>query len=162
MDERTAAPDAGTLARHAIAIATVRTFLEASRAARVVVVLEAPGGTSVMLEAEPGAPLELTTEAGTFEVAPGAVDGVAPLPVEAPLAPPASALGVDLVAGEIHAPIGVVPSLADEVLALARAFGGRTVASAEFATRDPDVPLTLAARDGEGVVAAAGDEQFRL
>ena len=162
MDEHLAGPDAGTLARHAIAIATVRTFLEASRATRVVVLLEGPGGTAVMLEAMPGAPLELTTEAGTFAVVPGAVDGVAPLPVEAPLAPPPSALGVDTVAGEIHAPIGVVPSLADGVLALARAFGGRTVASAEFATRDPEVPLTLAARDGEGVVAAAGDEQFTL
>jgi len=145
-----------------VAIATVRAFLEASRATRVAVALDAPGDAAVLLECEPGGPLELTTDGGTTVVAPEATQGVAPLPVEAPLAPPATALTVDPLMGEIHAPVGVVASLVDGVLALARALGGRTVASAEFATSDPEVPLTLAAREGDRAVAAAGDAQFEL
>jgi hypothetical protein len=48
------------------------------------------------------------------------------------------------------------------VLALARAFGGRSVATADFATRDPELPLTIAAREGEPLVLAAGDRRFLL
>jgi hypothetical protein len=48
------------------------------------------------------------------------------------------------------------------VLALARAFGGRSVATADFATRDPSVPVTIAAREGEPVVVAAADRRFVL
>ena len=48
------------------------------------------------------------------------------------------------------------------MLALAKAFGGLTVATAEFATRDPELPITFAAREGERVVLGAGDAQFEL
>jgi hypothetical protein len=48
------------------------------------------------------------------------------------------------------------------VLALARAFGGRSVATAEFGTRDPDLPLTIVARDGEPLLLAVGDGRFEL
>jgi hypothetical protein len=55
-----------------------------------------------------------------------------------------------------------VAHLADAVLALARAFGGRTVASADFATRDPAVPLTIAAREGEPVLLSLAGRHFAL
>jgi hypothetical protein len=55
-----------------------------------------------------------------------------------------------------------VQHLADSVLALARAFGGLTVATAEFATSDPELPITFAAREGEPVVLGAGDAQYEL
>ena len=42
------------------------------------------------------------------------------------------------------------------------AFGGLTVATAEFATDDPELPITFAAREGEPVVLAAGDAHFEL
>lgn len=74
--------------------------------------------------------------------------------------PPPTSVGLDLEQGEILAPMGVVAGLVEEVLALARALGGRSVASADFPTRDPALPLTVAARVGEGVVLAAGDQQF--
>lgn len=79
---------------------------------------------------------------------------------EPAVAPPSTSVGLDLEKGEILAPMGVVAGLAEEVLALARALGGRSVASADFPTRDPDLTLTVAAREGEGVVLAAGDLQF--
>ena len=52
--------------------------------------------------------------------------------------------------------------LAEVVLALARTGGGRSVATVDFSTRDPELPLTIAAREGEPVVLAIGDRQFRL
>jgi hypothetical protein len=73
---------------------------------------------------------------------------------------PATALTVDPETGELAAPIGVLASMAGAVLALAGAFGGRSVATAEFATRDADRPLAIAARPGEPVVAQLGAETF--
>lgn len=154
--------DWGAPARHGVAIATVRAFTEASGADRVAVVLDGGGAEAVVLECLPGAPLELTAGGDTFAVPADATQGIAPLAVKAPLAPPASAIDLDLEAGEVHAPIGVLHSLADGLLALARALGGRTVATADFPTREPGRPLTLAARDGEGVVVALGDQHFEL
>jgi hypothetical protein len=55
-----------------------------------------------------------------------------------------------------------VQLLADSVLALAGLLGGRSVATATFATRDPDVPLTVAARVGEPVVLDIAGRQFGL
>jgi hypothetical protein len=48
------------------------------------------------------------------------------------------------------------------VLALAAAFGGRSVASVDFPTRQPDLPLTIAAREGDPVIVAAGEQRFEL
>ena len=64
--------------------------------------------------------------------------------------------------GELAAPLGTIDHLAEITLALAKAFGGLTVATAEFATHDPDLPITFAAREGERVVLQAGDDQFEL
>jgi hypothetical protein len=56
----------------------------------------------------------------------------------------------------------VVAHLARAVLALAALFGGRSVATADFATRNPELPITIAAREGEPLVLAAGDRRFVL
>jgi hypothetical protein len=50
--------------------------------------------------------------------------------------------------------------MADSLLALARTLGGRSVATATFATREPDAPLTVAARVGEPVVLDIAGRQF--
>jgi hypothetical protein len=36
------------------------------------------------------------------------------------------------------------------------------VATVDFPTRDPELPLTIAAREGEPIVLAIGDRQFLL
>ena len=51
--------------------------------------------------------------------------------------PPPTALTIDPDTGELEAPLGAVANLGRAVLGLASAFGGRSVATAEFATRDP-------------------------
>ena len=83
-----------------------------------------------------------------------------PLPELRPTPP--SAIDIDLDTGELAAPLGTIDHLKDAVLALAGVFGGLTVASAEFATNDPETPITLAARVGEPVVLGAGDAQYEL
>jgi hypothetical protein len=150
------------LARHAEAVATVRAFGERSRAERVVLLVDGgDGDAATMLDWAAGA-LELTDGGQAWRV-PGAVAVDAPprpLPELRP--PPPTALMIDPETGELEAPLGVVVNLGRAVLGLACAFGGRSVATAEFATRDPALPITIAAREGEPLVLAAGDRRFVL
>ena len=151
------------IARHAEAVATVRAFLARSEAQRVVLLLDlGDGAPPAMLDAQPGAALELIDEGDGHEIPPE-------MPVPAPpralpeIRPaPSSALRADPVTGELSAPIGAIANLGGAVLGLARAFGGRSVATAEFATQDPDLPMTIVARDGEPLLLAVGDGRFEL
>src|SRR4051794_41703658 len=107
-----------------------------------------------------GYELELTEAGVTQPVSPADLGQVAPavLPDLTPV--PASALTVDPDSGELAAPLGVLAALASALVALAGAFGGRSVATAQFATREPDQPLMLAARPGGPGVAQVGGEKF--
>jgi hypothetical protein len=147
--------------RLAVAVATVAAFAERARAERVVLVLDrGEDREPAMVECVPGERLEVTEADAARAVTPEA--GVAPAPLPELRPPPGTALQADPESGELAAPLGAVAHLADAVLALARAFGGRTVASADFATRDPAVPLTIAARDGEPVLLALAGRHFAL
>lgn len=156
-------PAAAALARHAIAVATVREFAARSGAHRVVLLLdEGDEPQATMLELVHGAPLELTEAGVTHAIEAGAGVDAPPLPLPELRPAPATALQVDPVTGELAAPLGVVANLGEAVLGLAAAFGGRSVATADFPTRDADRPLTIAARQGEPIVLAVGEEQFVL
>lgn len=148
-------------ARLAAACATVRAFAEGAGAARVVLLLDTgdPAAPVLIEQAEDGR-LEVTAGESTLPYAPD--PGVAPLPLP-PLRPvPASAVSADADSGELAAPLGSIQLLADSVLALARAVGGRSVATATFPTADRATPLTLAARDGEDVVLDLAGRHFSL
>ena len=144
------------------AVATARAFQQASGAQRVVVILDRPEQEPAMVEVDEWLDAEVTEgeQVVTVPHSTKIEQPAKPLPEIRP-APP-SAIDIDLQTGELAAPIGTVEHLADVVLALAAAFGGLTVASAEFATNDPDTPITLAARVGERVVLGAGEDQFEL
>jgi hypothetical protein len=151
------------LARHAEAVATVRAFAERSGAQRVVLLIDpGDGAEAAMLECETGGALALTDAGRSWTLPAGAPVMATPrsLPDVRPTPPTAIALDPDT--GELEAPLGAVASLARGVLALARSFGGRSVATADFATREPALPLTIAAREGEPLVVAAGDRRFEL
>lgn len=144
------------------AIATARAFTRAAEAQSTVLILDRPGGEPTMVEVDEWLDAEITEDDEVIAVPSSAV-------IEAPAKAlpdvrptPPTAISIDVRTGEIEAPLGAIAHLADAVLALATAFGGRTVASVEFATSDPDTPITFAARVGERVVLAAGDEQFEL
>jgi hypothetical protein len=150
-----------SLDRHSEAIATVRAFAERSGALRVVLLVDpGDGSTATMLDCAPDGTLELTEGEETVPV-PRDLDGVPrPLPELRP--PPATALAIDPDTGELEAPLGAIANLGRAVLGLAAAFGGRSVATADFATRDPALPITIAAREGEPLLLAAGDRRFVL
>jgi len=144
------------------AIATARAFTLAAEAQSTVLILERPGREATLIEVDELLDAEVTEGEDVASVPSSAVldQPSKPLPEVRPTPP--SAISIDVHSGELSAPLGAIEHLADAVLALATAFGGRTVASVEFATSDPDTPITFAARAGERVVLAAGEEQFEL
>jgi hypothetical protein len=150
------------LARHAEAVATVRAFAAHSGAQRVVLLVDDGAGPATMLDCTPGGALDLTDAAGAWHVPAEAVVAVQPRPLPELRPPPPTALAIDPESGELEAPLGAVANLGRAVLGLAGAFGGRSVATADFATRDPTLPITIAAREGEPLVLAAGDRRFVL
>jgi hypothetical protein len=152
-----------TLARHAEAIATVRAFAERSGAERVVLLVDlGDGSTATMLDCTRGGTLELTDGEATWQVPASARVDVPPRSLPDLRPPPPTALAINPDSGELEAPLGVIANLGQAVLGLAAAFGGRSVATADFATRDPQLPITIAAREGEPLVLAAGDRRFVL
>ena len=147
-------------AQLATACATVRAFAEGAGAVRVVLLLDS---------GDPAAPVLVELDAGGLEVTADGVtlpyavpEDAAPMPLP-PLRPvPATAVSADAETGELSAPLGSVQLLADSVLALARAAGGRSVATATFPTADPATPLTVAARVGDDVVLDLAGRHFAL
>jgi hypothetical protein len=151
------------IGRHAEAIATVREFAARAGAERVVALVDrGEEREPAMLECVASGDVQLTDDGRTW-----AIPSSAPSPAPARPLPeirpaPASTISADPVTGELSAPLGAVAHLAESVLALARTFGGRSVATADFATRDPALPITIAAREGEPLVLAVGDGRFVL
>jgi hypothetical protein len=149
------------LVRHSEEVATVRAFQRQSNATRVVLLVHTPEGETAMVECDQDG-VEITEgDAVAFIPATAAVPAP-PRALPDIRSTPASAIHVDIETGELAAPLGTIDHLASITLALAKAFGGLTVATAEFATDDPQLPITFAAREGERVVLAAGDEQYEL
>ncbi len=150
-----------SLDRHAEAIATVREFAARSGAQRVVLLVDPGDGTmATMLDCAADGTLELTEGEDTQQVPDTVVGAPRPLPQLRP--PPATAIAIDPDSGELEAPLGAIANLGRAVLGLAQAFGGRSVATADFATRNPAMPITIAAREGEPLLLAAGDRRFVL
>ena len=149
------------MSQFAVPLATLDEFAVRTGAERVVVLLDrGEAFPPVLLEKLEDGTLQVTEDADPVPVAPDPAALPAALPDLRSV--PASALSADPEAGELAAPIGSVQLLADSVLALARALGGRSVATATFATRDPGMPLTVAAREGEPVVLDIGGRQFSM
>ena len=149
------------LGRHAVALASVREVAARAGAQRVVLLVDEGETTPpTMVEWAEGGTFELTEAGVTEHVDPAALSGVLPAVTPDVRPVPPTALTVDPDTGELAAPIGALAGVAGAIVALAAAFGGRSVATAEFATRDPERPLALAARPGEPVVAQLGTQAF--
>ena len=134
-----------------------RAFADRSGAARVVLLVDpGDGTTATMLDCAPGGAVELTEGDTTFAIPAHTPVDATPRHLPELRPPPATAIAIDPASGELEAPLGRA------VLALAAAFGGRSVATADFATRDPALPITIAAREGEPLLLAAGDRRFVL
>ena len=138
-----------------VVLATVEDFAARAGAERVVVLLDVE--PPMMVERTDDGALQLTVGEETRAAPPR---GAAPLALPDLRAVPATSLSADPETGELAAPLGAIQHLVDSVLALAGALGGRSVATATFGTRDPDAPLTVAARAGEPVVLDIAGRQF--
>jgi hypothetical protein len=147
--------------RHAVALASVREVAARAGAQRVVLLVDEGGdGEPTMVEWVEGGTFELTEAGVTEAVDPMALASVVPAVMPDVRPVPPTAITVDPDTGELTAPIGALAGIAGALVALAAAFGGRSVATAEFATREPEHPLAIAARPGEPVVAQVGMNTF--
>ena len=145
------------------AVATVRAFAAASGAERVVLLIDqGEDAPAAMLDADGDGAVQINDAGQEFEVPADTPLGAPPRPLPALRQVPATAVALDPDTGELEAPLGTIANLGEAVLGLAAAFGGRSVATAEFATRDPRLPITIAAREGEPLVLAAGNRRFVL
>jgi hypothetical protein len=145
------------------AVATVRAFQSAAAAERVVVLIDrGEDRPATMVEGGPSGAVAIVEDGQEIEIAPTTPPGAAPHPLPELRPAPPTAIAMDPETGELEAPLGTMQNLARGVLALATAFGGRSVASVDFPTRDPSLPMTIAAREGEPLVVAAGENRFEL
>jgi hypothetical protein len=137
------------------AAAIARAFAARAGALRVVLIVDRGEQEPLMVDCDPAGDVEITdgdvTTHDTTETQGDAPDV---------RAVPATAISLDTETGELAAPLGAIEQLARALLEVAQRLGGRSVATAEFATSGD--PITLAAREGEPVVLAAGDEEYRL
>ncbi len=147
---------------HDVVLATVREFALHSGAPRVAVLVDrGPDHVPPLIEHEPETGLTVTVGEESHAVDDFALIGIEALGVAHPRLPPASAIAVDPITGEVEGPIGALPAIAAAVEELARVVGGRSVAMVDVPVRDGQA-LTVAAREGEPTVLALGDQQFEL
>jgi hypothetical protein len=150
------------LARERIATiaVTLRAFTRATGADAAILLLDRGDARLPFVVECPAEGLATLAEGEhTVEVDPERL-AASPLPL-----PDVRAFGrfeVDAVRAELGSPLGAVEQLARGVRELASRFPGRSVLSATFATTDPDTPLHLAARTGDPLVLALGEEQFEM
>jgi hypothetical protein len=154
---------AEALARHGEAVATVRDYQQRTGAVRVVVLVDrGPEEPPLMIDCDEEQAVEITDRETVATIPADAGGQAPPRPLPDIRHIPASAIEMDLATGDLQAPLGAIEHVAQTLEALARAFGKRSVATAELATRDPETTITLAARDQEPAVLAAGDYEYTL
>jgi hypothetical protein len=141
------------------AVATALAFADAAGAHRVILLIDRGDDVpALMVDVIHDGTAEVTDgdRTETLEAPPDAP----PKPLPEIRATPHTAIRIDFATGQLSAPIGAIEHLADSVRALANLFGGRSVATAEFPTRD--FPFTIAAREGEPTILSTGDEEYEL
>ena len=139
--------------------ATLRDFVARAGALRAVALLDRGRDSDpLVVECAADGAVE-ADEAGKVRRLPPAADAA---PLAVPHVHRLPPMDVDAGSGEVTGTIGGLQHLATAVGELAGALGGRSVATVQFATTDPDTPLAVSARAGEAPVVALGDRTFTL
>ena len=142
------------------AIVALREFLHRSAALEVQAVVDRGDVPAALVQVPRAAPVEVTDGDRVMHLPHAAELEPEPPPFGAlPRMPP---IEIDALEGTISAPLGAVSALSDALTTLASTLGGRSVALALFQTTDDELPLGIAARNGEPVVVTLGDQQFHL
>ena len=141
-------------------VATLRAFVRAAGAEALIVLLDQGDRAPPLLVECPAAGAVVLREGE--QVVQLDADRLAAEPLWVPDVRPLPPFEVDAARAEITSLLGGVESLARSVSDLADRFPGRSVVTATFSTTDPDTPLHLAARTGDPMVLALGDEPFEM
>lgn len=139
---------------------TLRAFAVAAGASEVALLLD-QGADVPPLLVECPAEGRVRLSEGEVEVELDA-DRLAAEPLPLPEVRALPPFEVDAVRAQITSPLGGVEHQARAVRELAGVFGGRSVLTVTFATTDPAVPLTLAARGGEPMVLSLGEDAYEM
>jgi hypothetical protein len=140
---------------------TLRRFVHASGALEATLLLD-QGAESPVLVAECPAVGPVLLAEGE-EVVQLDVDRLVAEPLPLPEVKALPPFEIDAVRAEITSPLGGVEHHARGVRTVAELFPGRSVLSVTFATTDVDTPLMIAARAGDPLVLALGEEdQFEM
>jgi hypothetical protein len=153
---------AADLARERIATVavTLRAFTRATGAEAAILLLDRGDARQPFVVECPAEGLAVLAEGEhTVELDP---DRLAAEPLPLPALRPLGAVEVDALRAQLTSPLGAVEQLARGLRELAGRFPGRSVLSATFTTSDPATPLQLAARTGDPLVLALGEEQFEM
>ena len=141
--------------------AGLQAFVAASGADRALLLHD--GGTTdppVLIEVPADGPATVTEGEEERALDAEAVEAAdaGPLPHIHPLPPPR----VDPETAEVEAPAGTIAVTAAAVRELAERYPGRSVLTVTWPTSVPDLPFAIAARRGEPLVIALGQESFPL
>jgi len=157
-----AAPDLRL--QRAIAVVLRLTHDLAATQARVLLP-ETADTQAAMVSLEPHGPLLVELPEGVTEVPHEALPHGSEPDVELPDTPELRAyppFEVDVESGTVTGTIGGLDAIAAALALLAGTLGDGAVIACDLRTTDPHVPLGLAARPGEPVVALLGDDAFEL
>lgn len=155
MDERFPVPELATV------VATLRELVERVQAVRAILLLDRGENVEPLLvELGPDGAAEITEGEASRRVDATPTEDAHPLPL--PELRAFAPMELDVSAGKLTAPLGALDHLGRAVRDTATLFPGRSVLTVGFPTTEPDVPLFLAAREGESMVMALGDAQYEL
>lgn len=139
---------------------TLRAFTRAAGAEAAILLLDrGDGGQPFVVECPPEGLALLAEGEHTVHLDP---DRLSADPLPLPPLTPWALCNPALVREQIDAPSDELEQLARALRQLTSRFPGRSVLSATFPTTDPDVPLHIAARTGDPLVLALGDDQFEM
>ena len=162
LDETQPAPSAEAARERIAQIAvTLRTFVHAAGALEATLLLDQGSEVPPLVVECPAVGPVLVGEGE--DVVQLAADRLAAQPLSLPEVRALPPFEVDAVRAEITGPLGGIEHHARAVRAVAELFPGRSVLSVGFATTDPETPLRIAARAGDPIVLALGEEeQFEM
>jgi hypothetical protein len=139
---------------------TLRAFVHASGALEATLLLDQGVGLPLLAVECPAVGPVLLTEGE--DVVQLDADRLAAQPLPLPDVRALPPFEVDAVRAEITAPLGGIEYQARAVRDVAALFPGHSVLSVVYATTDVQTPLRIAARTGDPIVLALGEEQFEM
>jgi hypothetical protein len=142
-------------------VVTLREFLHRANAVQVQAVVDQGEESPALISCGRLEPIEVVRGTRVVHL-PHGVELDAVPPPDLPSVPALPPFEVDGEQGMVTGPLGGVEAAARAVEALIAHLPDRSVAVAFYATTDPELPLGLAARQGEPTVLTIGEQQYHL